>query len=144
MGVILVWLCSQLLVRFVEPLDAATVHEPHVLVAVHLEQPEGVGGKPVVVVAVEDHRVAGRDACLAQQFFKFLFADDVAADLVLQLALPVEADCAGDVACIVRFRVHIDLNQFDPGLAEILLHPVGVDQDFGMGILSHGIITFAS
>ena len=118
---------------FIEPLDAAAVHEAHVLVAVNLEQPEAVGGKPIVVVAVEDHRVAGRDACLAQQFFEFLFADDVAADLVLQLALPVETDCARDVARVVGLRVDVDLDQFDPGLAEVLLHPVGVDQNFGMG-----------
>ncbi len=83
---------GELLVRFVEPLDAAAVHQPDILVAVHLEQPEGIGSEPVVVVAVEDHGVAGRNASVAHQLFKFLLADDVAADLILKLALPVEAD----------------------------------------------------
>ena len=65
-----------------------------------------------------------------------LLADDVAADLVLELRLPVEADGAGDVAGVVGLRVHVDLDEPDAGLAQVLLDPVGVDEDFGMCVVA--------
>ena len=94
----------QLLVGLVEPLDPAAVHRARILVAVDLEQPETVGGEPVVVVPVEDHCVLRGDAGAADELLERLLADDVAVDLVLQLGLPVEADRAADVAGVGDLR----------------------------------------
>ena len=63
-------------------------------------------------------------------------ADDVAAELVLELGLPVEADGAGDVAGVVGLGVDVDLDEADAGVAEVLLDPVGVDENFGMCVLA--------
>src|ERR1035441_9039849 len=101
-------------------------------------------GEPVVVVPIQNHCLTRGDACSAEQLFEFLLADDVAADLVLKLALPVEADRTGDVARVVGFGVHIDLDKFDSRLTEVLLDPVGFNQNFGMGVFRHRLVTFVS
>src|ERR1035437_5492515 len=41
---------------FRDPLLAATIDEPNVPVAVILQLPEGVGGKPIVIVTIEQNR----------------------------------------------------------------------------------------
>ena len=55
--------------------------------------------------------------------------DEVAADRVLQLGRPVELDGAGDVAPVVGGGVLVDLDEHDPFGAQVLLRPVGGDQD---------------
>jgi len=79
-------------------------------VPVVLERPVGVGGEPVVVVAVEDDRRVGRDAAAAEQFGQRVPGRDVACDLVLKVSLPVPADGARDVSLLVDGRVHVDLD----------------------------------
>ena len=54
---------------------------------------------------------------LAQQLLEVGLADDVAADLVLELAGPVEADRAGDVPFVVGVGVDVDLDELDAGVA---------------------------
>ena len=68
----------------------------------------------------------------AEQFFKHFLADDVTAQLILELRLPVEAHRATNVAGIVGFGVHVNLGEFDAGFVEVLFDPVGFDQDFRM------------
>ena len=80
-----------------DPLLTRPVHELHVVMAVVLQVPEGVGGEPVVAVAVEDHGVVVRHSRAAEELSEVLRAEEVALDLVLKVLLPVEADCAGDV-----------------------------------------------
>jgi hypothetical protein len=113
---------------FVEPLLAAAVHQLEVLVTVHLEHPEGVGGEPVVVVAVEDDRVAVADAGFAEELFDIGLAEDVATGLILQLAGPVEADGARDVAFVVGVGVDVDLDELNAGVGAVLGDPVGGDE----------------
>jgi hypothetical protein len=60
-------------------------------VAVELEVPVGVGGEPVVVAAVQHDGVVGGDAAVGQQCLELRLADEVTADLVLQVGLPVQA-----------------------------------------------------
>jgi hypothetical protein len=88
-------------------------------VAVNLENPKTIGGEPVVVVAVKNDGVGGRDASAAEELLELLLADDVAAELVLGLRLPVEADGAGDMAGLIGLGVDIDLDEFDAGLAQV-------------------------
>ncbi len=80
------------------PLLATAVEQLDVAVAVELEVPVRVGGEPVVVAAVEDHAVVVGDAPLGEQGLELGLVDEVPADLVLQVGLPVELDGTGDVA----------------------------------------------
>ena len=63
--------------------------------------------------------------------------DDVAGDVLLQLALPVPADGAGDVTLLVGGGVNIDLNQADIGVAAVFGYPIGSYQRFRMCVISH-------
>jgi hypothetical protein len=98
-------------------------------VAVQLEVPVGVGGEPVVVAAVEHDGVVVADALLAHQLLELLLADEVTADLVLELGLPVEADGTLDVAAVVGGHVLVHLDEHDLGVGEVGLGPVSVDED---------------
>ena len=100
-----------------------------VVVAVELEVPVGVGREPVVVAAVQDDGVVVGDAALGQQCLELLLAHEVAADRVLQVLLPVEADRAPDVVLVVGGGVLVDLDEDDLRVVEVGLDPVGVDED---------------
>jgi hypothetical protein len=80
-----------------QPLRTAAVHETDIAVAVDFEKPKAVGSEPVIVIAVNDHRVVGRDAGATNQLFECFPADDIPSDLVLQLRLPVKANRAGNM-----------------------------------------------
>ena len=89
------------------PLGPAAVHQAAILMAVHLEEPVGVGGVPVVAVAVEDDgRVVG-DAALRHQLLELFLSDEVADELALLVGVPVELDRAGDVADFVEQHILI-------------------------------------
>jgi hypothetical protein len=98
-------------------------------VAVELEVPVGVGGEPVVVAAVQDDEVVVPDALGGEQLLELLLVDDVPADRVLQLAGPVHLDGTGEVTPVVRGGVLVDLDEDHPLGAQVLLRPVGGDQD---------------
>ncbi len=110
------------------PLLAATVEETEVVVTVELEVPVGVGGEPVVVAAVEDDGVVIRDTSFRQEGFEALLADEVVADAVLEVLLPVELDGVRDVALVVGLGVFVDFDQNDIGVAEVFLDPVRRDE----------------
>ena len=69
--------------------------------AVDLEKPETVGGKPVVVVSIENHGVLRRYSRPAQELLEYCTADDISIDLVLQVFLPVESDSSGNMPGLV-------------------------------------------
>src|SRR3954451_7721096 len=71
------------------PLLTAAIEQLEVVVAVELEVPVRVGRKPVVVAAVEHDEVVVGDALLRQELLELLLVDEVAADLVLEVLLPV-------------------------------------------------------
>ena len=104
---------------------------------VNLEQPEAIRGEPIVIIPINDDCVSGRNPSAANQFFKSFFADDIAPDLVLQLCLPIETCCPGNMTGFISFRININLHQFDTGLAQIFFDPIGRDQDFRMSIVRH-------
>ena len=62
--------------------------------------------------------------------------DEVPADRVLQVGLPVELDGAGDVAGVVGGGVLVDLDEDDARGVEVLLGPVGRDE---CGVATHRI-----
>ena len=94
-----------------------------------LQVPVGVGGEPVVAVAVEHDRVLVGDPARAEERAEVLGAQEVALDLVLQVLLPVEADRAGDVLVGVERGVLVDFDDADRVVAEMVLDPLGVDED---------------
>src|SRR6266481_939981 len=123
-------LCERSL--FLEPLFAATVDEANVLMAVELQLPESVSGEPVVVVAIKkDGGVVG-NAGGAEKPFESGLVDQVAADAVLELGLPVAGDRAGDVALVVGGGVHVDFDEAEIGGIEILSGPIGGNENFGV------------
>src|SRR3954465_12921228 len=88
-----------------DPLLARAVEQPDVVVAVVLQVPVGVGGEPVVAIAVEHDLVIVGDPARAEQLAERLRSEEVALDLVLQLVLPVKADGAANVGLGVEPRV---------------------------------------
>ena len=110
------------------PLLASAVEQLHVLVAVQLEVPVGVGGEPVVVAAVEHDRVVVGDAAVGEERLELRLVHEVAADLVLEVGRPVELDGALDVALVVGRGVLVDLDQDDARGVEVVRHPLGGDE----------------
>ena len=110
----------------------------HVLVSVVPQLPEGPGGEPVVVVAIQDDRRVGANAAAAQQRFHLATRNDVSRHVLLQLALPVPGDGAGDVALFVGGCVNVDLHQTHVGVAAVFSHPIGGHQRLGVCVFSHG------
>jgi hypothetical protein len=67
-----------------------------------------------------------------------LAAGDVAADAVGQLAGPVPADGAGDVALVVGGGVDVDLDEADRRIVEVGSGPVGRDEDVVLCVAGNG------
>ncbi len=123
------------------PLLATAVDQLHILVAVDLEVPVGVGREPVVVSAVQDDGVVVGDAALGEELSELLGVEEVAARRILQVLPPVELHGAGDVPAVIGGGVFVDLDEDDPLGVEVLLSPIGADQDIVAchgGSLSHG------
>src|SRR4029077_11049481 len=91
---------------FGDPLFSASVDQADVLVAVIFQLPEGVGGEPVVVVAVEKDGGVAADAGLAEEALELGSFDEIAANGILKLGLPVPGDGAGDVPLVVSGGIH--------------------------------------
>ena len=53
---------------------------------------------------------------------------DVSRDRVLEVAVPVQAVCAGDVSNAVEHRAFVDLEDDEFGVVEVLEQPVTADQ----------------
>src|SRR4029077_7747154 len=94
---------------------------------------------PVVVVAVKNDRVVRRNAGAADEFFKSFLADDVAADLVLQLRLPVEPGRTWNMSRVVSLGVPVNLDEFDAGFAQVGFDPIGFHQHFRMCVTCHTV-----
>src|SRR5712664_1557335 len=120
-----------------EPFLAAAVDEPDVLVAVIFQLPKGVSGEPIVVVAVEKNGGVIGNAGSAEKLLKRGLVDQIAADVVLELGLPVPADSAGDVALIVGGGVHVDFDEAEIGGVQVLSDPIRGNENFGVFVVGH-------
>src|SRR5262249_6310906 len=109
----------------------SAIDEANILVTVVFEQPERIGGEPVVVIAVQDNRRLGRDTCVGGQFLEVFLADDVARNLILKLRLPVEGNRAGQVTGLVLRGIDIHLNETLVGVFEVLNSPIGGNEHIG-------------
>jgi len=95
------------------------------------ENPEGIAGPPVGLVAVEDAGGLRSDAVPAAQGGKRLRLDVIADRVVLKIALPVDVDRTGEVPHIVEEDILVALDDADPVVLEMIGHPGGGDQDLG-------------
>src|SRR5262249_26900582 len=107
------------------PLLAAAIHQGGMLVAVNFADPVRECGEPVVVVAIKDDPRGVGDPALAHQLFEGGAGWNVAADRIAELGGPVEADRPLDVASLVSGGVHVDLQESDLGVLEIVVDPLG-------------------
>src|SRR5262249_40672324 len=107
------------------PLLAAAVHQRQVHVAIYPRYPVGERGEPVVVVAIEHQVCRVADPALAHQFLETSLGRDVAADRMAQLRRPVDSRGATDVAAVIGGCVHVDFEQSDPWILEMLGYPIG-------------------
>ena len=69
-----------------------------------------------------------------QQLFESDAIDEVAADGVLQLGLPVDLDGAGEMTAVVSRGVFVDLDENHTGSGQVLLCPFGGDEG---GLATH-------
>ncbi len=115
-------------------LDPAAVEQADVVEALVAELPVRPGGEPVVVVAVQHDPGVVVDAGGAQQRLQLLAADEVPPDQIGQLALPVDAGRAGQMAGVVGIGVDVDLEEADLRVVEVLTGPIGAHE----GSLSGG------
>jgi len=91
--------------------------------------------EPIVVVAVDYDRIAWQNAGRAQELLESCFASNIAADLVLELGLPIEPDRPTNVAGVVLLGINVDFDELDSRSAEILLDPIGLHENFGVCIV---------
>jgi hypothetical protein len=90
-------------------------------VAIYLEKPKAIGSKPVIVVSIENHCVIRGKARFTRELFEILLADNVAANLILELRLPVKTNRPGDMAGFVGFVSTSISTNLMPGLPRMSL-----------------------
>jgi len=112
-------------------------------VAVHPEQPEGVGGVPVILVAVEDDRGVVGDAAAGHQPRELLLGDKIAPHLILLVGVPVDRDGAGDVPQFVEQHVFVRFHDAYGRVVQALGQPLSRYQRLGVRItLNHYSVPF--
>src|SRR5215212_5951922 len=111
------------------PLDPSPVHDLDVVMAEEAEDPEGVGGPPVVPVPVEDDRGFWGDALLGHQVRKVIRVEVVAHEGVVEILDPVNLYGVRDVGYVVEEHVLVRLhNTKVVGIIQVIRHPLGADQ----------------
>lgn len=118
-----------------DPAVASAVEQTHVLVTEEGEDPEGVGGPPVVLVAVDDDRVRAIDALAAQQLGEALAVDVVAHHGVVELGVPVDLHRSRDVAGLVEQDVFIGLDDHQTRRSQPFREPLRGHEAARFGIL---------
>src|SRR5215211_1324633 len=116
---------------------AAAVEELDRPVPVHLVVPVGVGGEPVIVAPVQDHGGVGGDAQGVLELGELLGVDEVAAQRVLEVGVPVDGHGPADVAAGVGVGVLVDLDNAQVGVVPVGGQPVGGDQQ--LITIGHGV-----
>src|ERR687893_2585466 len=92
------------------PLYAPTIHHPDVVVPEELEDPQRVGGPPVVLVPVEDDRRVRGYALLAHEPGEVLGVQVIAHEGIVEILYPVYLHRVGDVPYIVEEYVLVALD----------------------------------
>src|SRR3984893_9487334 len=96
--------------------------------AVELEVPVGVGGKPVVVASVENDQRVVANTSLVHKCGEGIRSDEIALERILEIVLPVDAQGARNVTAAVCIGVLVNFEQPGARLAEVRLHPLRFDK----------------
>src|SRR5215211_1239171 len=107
---------------------AAAVEQLDRAVPVDLVVPVGVGGEPVVVAPVQDHGRVRGDAQGVLELGELLGRDEVAAQRVLEVGVPVDGHGPADVPAGIGVGVLVDLDEAQVGVVQVGGQPVGGDQ----------------
>src|SRR5438874_1438945 len=83
------------------PLHASSIEQTNILMPIELQNPQGPGGKPIVVVSIENNSGLIAHTRSSQQLLQVILAQGRTYNLVLQLFLPVKAHSTRNVALIV-------------------------------------------
>jgi hypothetical protein len=122
---------------FLFPLFAATVHETHILVAINLELPKREGGKPVVVVAVENHGIIVGDPRRAAKLLKLILVGDVAPNVVVELRGPIPSRSVLDVTFFVSAGIYVHFHKTNIRVIGMRSNPFRTQQNFGVFVIGH-------
>ncbi len=120
-----------------EPLLAAAVDEPQVLVAEQAEHPVRVRRPPVGLVAVQHDRRVASDAEPSHQPRESGRVNVVADPPVVEVDAPVDAHSPGDVASVVQRHVLVRLDHPNSRVRRVLRNPSGFDQHVGIHVARH-------
>src|SRR5947207_50782 len=77
------------------PFLSSTIHNLHLLLAIHGKQPERIAGIPVVFIAIQDNGCIIANAPTAHKFFKTLLIYEITADRILYIDMPIKLDSSG-------------------------------------------------
>ncbi len=116
------------------PLGASAIEQANILVAEEGEDPEGVGGPPVVLVAVDDDSRVAADALGAEERGEASAVDVVALDRVVEVGVPVDLHGASNVTGLVEQHVFVRLNDYEARRTEMRFEPVAADEAFRVGV----------
>ena len=124
------WRCSGQPTTLVQPLLPPAIDKAYSLVTVHFQVPEGLCGKPVVVIPVIHNGCVAADAGPGHERLIGGLVGDVPHQLVLSVNLPVLADRAWQVAAGIRRCIHIHLHETETRIIMIVSPLLGRDQKF--------------
>ena len=122
------------LAAFFGPAQPATVHQSKILDAEELEHPKGVRRPPVVLVTVENDCGAVVHTFRPQQPLEPRAIDVVAGQWIVEIDDPIDFHRSGNVARLIEQDVLVRLDNTDIGIVQVVGHPLGRDEDFGMGV----------
>ena len=120
------------------PLLPPTIHDPHILVPIHREQPERIARVPVVLIAVQDNGGIIVDAPAAHELLEALLVHEIARYRVLHIDMPVELDCTWQVTNFIQQYIFIYLDQANIGVVEMFGNPTCLYQHLRMYVTRHG------
>src|SRR5690242_16409703 len=95
-----------------------------------LKHPECVRCPPVVLVTVKNHRGVFVDAFFTEKLLKLLRGHIIADDWIVQILVPIDLLCAGNMAGVVKENVFIALDDSDARIVEMRSEPVRADENF--------------
>ena len=105
--------------------------------AVQFQLPQGPSGKPIVVVARQDHRGVIANAGLRHELLELRLGNDIPLHGITELRCPVPSQRPWHMPFLIGCGIDIHLHQTDIRILTMLGHPGRAHQRFRMGIFCH-------
>ena len=100
--------------------------------AEEFEDPEGVRGPPVEVIAIEDHGGFRRDTVPGHQCGEVFLVEIVPDQRVVEVGDPVDLDRPRNVTRVIEQDILVRLDHHDVGILEMLRQPLGRNHPLGV------------